>query len=358
MCSVSGRAYADDSSTSEEPEAQTSSADEKKKKSPWLATPLLSSNPKFGTSVGGLAAYLHHYDKKSPVSMFGLTGNYSDTRSYSGVAFANAFFDQDKQRIKAAVVYGKIENDYEDFLGTGKQAQTTDDINLVFARYLYRVAGNWFIGVQGISTNYTSSADTFVGEGILDILGLGGFQSNGLGLVGYYDSRDNTRSASSGSQFLVQNMAFREGLGGDESFDTYTLEWDTYLSFWKNQVTAIQTKGRWTVDAPNSAYSSVQIPGYTQGEYLAQYMSYVVADQRISFSKRWGMSVSAGLACLYGDNVFGEDLDCFDRENLYPSISTGAIYSIKPEEKLVMRAEVSAGKADNVAFILSFGQPF
>jgi hypothetical protein len=360
MWSVTGGAYAEDSSTSEETEAQSSSADadENKKKSPWVATPLLSSNPKFGTSVGGLAAYLYHFDKKSPVSMFGLTGNYSDTQSYSGVAFANAFFDQDKQRIKAAVVYGKIENDYEDFLGTGKRAQTTDDINLVFARYLYRVAGNWFIGVQGISTNYTSSSDSFVGEGILDILGLGGFQSNGLGLVGYYDSRDNTRSASSGAQFLAHNMAFREGLGGDESFDTYTLEYDTYLSLWKNQVTAIQAKGRWTVDAPNSAYSSVRIPGYTTGEYLAQYMSHVLVDQRISFGKRWGMSVSAGLACLYGDNVFGEDLDCFERENLYPSISTGGIFTIKPEAKLVVRAEVSAGKDDNAAFILSFGQPF
>ncbi len=128
MCSVSGRAYADDSSTSEEPEAQTSSADEKKKKSPWVATPLLSSNPKFDTSVGGLAAYLHHYDKKSPVSMFGLTGNYSDTRSYSGVAFANAFFDQDKQRIKAAVVYGKIENDYEDFENYDPEALQNRDL--------------------------------------------------------------------------------------------------------------------------------------------------------------------------------------------------------------------------------------
>ena len=141
LSSLNSIAFAEDQDNAEATEAQTSSSEKESRKSPWVATPLLSSNPKFGTSIGGLAAYLHHFDDKSPVSMFGLTGNYSDTRSYSGVAFANAFFDEDKQRVKAAVVYGKIENDYEDFLGTGKQLQTSDDINLVFARYLHRIAG-------------------------------------------------------------------------------------------------------------------------------------------------------------------------------------------------------------------------
>ena len=361
LCTVGGPSHAETSTTDEAPaggESQAGETPEKKKKSPWVFTPLISANPKFGTSIGALGAYMHHFDKKSPVSLFGLTGSYSDTRSYKAVLFANTFFDQDRQRVKAAAVYGKIENDYEDFLGTGKQAATTDNINLLFARYYYRIAGNWFIGAQGVSTNYTSSADTPYGQDILDLLGLGGFQSNGLGLVGYYDSRDNTRSASSGSQFTAFNMAYREGLGGDESFDVYVLQYDTYLSLLKKQVTALKVKGRWTVDAPNSAYSSIEIPGYTRGEFLAQYMSYAWADQRISFSRRWGMSVSAALACLYGDNVFGQDLDCFERSNMYPSISTGAIFTLKPEAKLVVRAQISVGKGDASAFILSFGQPF
>lgn len=361
LCAVSGPAPAEspaDENTPTDEKSQTGETPEQKKKSPWVFMPLVSANPKFGSSLGAMGAYMYNFDKKSPVSMFGLTASYSDTHSYKGVMFANTFFDQDRQRVKAVALYGKIENDYEDFLGTGQQAATTDNITLLFARYYYRIAGNWFIGTQGISTNYASTADTQHGDAILDLLGLGGFQSNGLGLVGYYDSRDNTRSASSGSQFVAHNIAFREGLGGDDSFDSYTLEYDTYLSLWKNQVTALQAKGRWTVDAPNSAYSSLQIPGYTRGEYLAEYMSHLRVDQRISFSRRWGMSVSAALACLYGDNVFGEDLDCFERTNMYPSISAGAIFTLKPEAKLVARAEISVGKGEASAFILSFGQPF
>ncbi len=327
-------------------------------RSPWLGTPLLSSNPKFGTSIGGLVGYLHKFDRQSPVSMFGLTAAYSNTDSYKAVLFANTFFDQDRQRLEAAAIYGNIENDYEDFLGSGQQAQTTDRIDLYFLRYLYRFSGNWFFGAQGIMTNYSSSAATDLGQGILDILGLGGFQSNGLGVALYFDSRDNTRSASRGSQFLAHNIAYREGLGGDASFDVYNAEYDIFLPLIGAQVTAIQFKGRWTSDAPNSSFSSVELPGYTRGEYLAQHMTFVLADQRIMFSQRWGMSVSAGVACLYGDSVVDGSLDCFDRDNAYPSISTGVIYSLKPSEKIVVRAQVSAGKSDNSAFVLSFGQPF
>ncbi len=327
-------------------------------RSPWLATPLLSSTPKFGTSIGGLVGYLYKFDRKSPVSLFGVNASYSDTNSYKLVLFANTYFDEDRQRVNAAAIYGNIENDYEDFLGSGQQTQTTDRIDMYFLRYLYRFSGNWFIGAQGVMTNFSSSSATDLGQGILDILGLGGFQSNGLGLAIYYDSRNNTRSASSGSQFLAHNIAYSERLGGDASFDVYNAEYDTYLQLIGSQVTAIQLKGRWTSDAPNSSFSSVELPGYTRGEYLAQNMTFLLVDQRIMFTERWGMSVTAGVGCLYGDSVFDNNLNCFERDNAYPSISSGVIYSLKPAEKIVVRAQVSAGKSGNSALTLSFGQPF
>lgn len=343
---------------SSEPAADEAVEGPPERESPWLFMPLISSNPKFGTSIGAMAGYLHKFDKKSPISNFGLTGKYSDTKSYNVALFANTFFDEDKQRIMGVALYGKIENDYQDFLGTGVSAATTDNVYMGFGRYLYRIAGNWFIGAQGVMTNYSASTGNAQGDSVLDYLGLAGFKSNALGFAALYDSRDNTRSASTGSQLQLGNFAYREALGGDESFDVIRLEYDVYRPWIRNQVTAIQLEGRWTFDAPNSAYSSVRLPGYTQGEYLAEYMSSVLLDQRITFSRRWGMSVSTGVACLYGDNVFGNSQQCFERDSLYPMIATGAIFTLKPEAKLVARAEISVGKSDNLAFILRFGQPF
>lgn len=41
--------------------------------SPWLLVPVVSSNPKLGTSFGAMGAYLHLFDPDSQVSLFGLT---------------------------------------------------------------------------------------------------------------------------------------------------------------------------------------------------------------------------------------------------------------------------------------------
>ena len=55
-------------------------------RSPWLLTPVASSNPKLGTSFGGLAGYLHLFDAKSRPSIFALSGQYSSTDSIVAAA--------------------------------------------------------------------------------------------------------------------------------------------------------------------------------------------------------------------------------------------------------------------------------
>src|SRR4030095_2968088 len=45
-------------------------------RSPWLALPLLQSNPKLGTSAGVLGGYIHQFDAKSRPSIFAVQGQY------------------------------------------------------------------------------------------------------------------------------------------------------------------------------------------------------------------------------------------------------------------------------------------
>jgi hypothetical protein len=64
--------------------AATAAAEEKKdepsgKKSPWLLMPTFSSDPKLGTSTGFMAFYMHYFDEKSQVSMFGMNGQYTSS---------------------------------------------------------------------------------------------------------------------------------------------------------------------------------------------------------------------------------------------------------------------------------------
>ena len=332
----------------EAPEGQPA---EETKNSPWFVTPLVSSDPKISTAAGAMAGYVHHFDEKSPPSVFGLMGTYSTTDSWYAGGFGKAFFGEDKHRVVGALFTGEVRNDYSDFLGTGLEVQTTDDFAVFALRYSYRMYGNWFLGSHFVSADYAISGDNVLSGKIIDYFGLTGFRSSGLGLYGQYDTRDNQYSPSSGQAFEVYNIAFRESFGGDASFDSYTAEYQFYLPHGKAHVLASRLKGRWTDDAPSAGYSSVDLRGYTQGQYLAEHMSLIEFDERISLTKKLGAAAFAGVAVLYGTtNLEGND-------RYFPAGGGGLFYQLN-EEKMVVRADVAFGKDSNYGFYLTFGHPY
>lgn len=321
--------------------------------SPWLVTPLFSSDPKVGTAIGGMAGYLFRVDEESTASMIGVGGNYSDTDSFTFGVFFRSFWDADNKRIMAMVVDGEIRNDYEDFLGSGLPAQTTDDIDLYFARYMQSFADNWFVGLQGVYTNYMITGDNYDSQQIIDTIGLTGIDSGAVGVVLMYDNLDNQNSPATGKYLLFHNFAFRESLGGEEDFDAYNLAFKHYIPNGDGHVFAYHANGRWTSDASVSGYSSVALRGYVRGEYLAPHSVMFEAEQRWNLNGRYGATVFTGVACLYGD---GEK--CDTSKNLYPVIGLGAQIMLKESEKMVVTMDYAKGKGDNSGFYIRFGQAF
>jgi hypothetical protein len=104
---------------------------------------------------------------------------------------------------------------------------------------------------------------------------------------------------------------------------------------------------------PPSAYASVKLRGYKQGQYLGQYMSSVEAEERLRFAKTWGATVFAGIACLYGNGN-----DCSDSGNRYPSYGAGIQYFVKEKERIVLNLEYAEGKSDNYGVYLKMGYGF
>ena len=324
-----------------------------KGESPWLVTPLVSSAPKFGTSIGALGAYLKKFDEVSPTSMFGTALSFSNTESAMMAVFANTYFDNDRQRLLAGAIAGEINNEYADFLGTGYTAQTTDNIHAVFIRYLYRVKYDWFLGPQVLSTNYAISGNDWFTQELLARIGLTGFDSNGIGLVAQRDTRDNMNSPSAGSLFSINNIAYRESLGGDINFDAYALTYKKYFTHGKGHVLAARIEGRWTNDAPPAGYSTTRLRGYTAGQYLAPHSTLLEVEERYHIKGKWGGTAFVGVECLYGD---GEG--CGTGNNLYPAGGAGITFMLKPEEKMLARAEAAIGEGGNYGFYLKFGYEF
>lgn len=323
------------------------------KESPWLATPLLSSGPKMGTSLGAMGGYLHRFDSESPTSTFAMMGTYSNTDSFVTGLFARTFFGKNTHRLAGGVIYGRVNNEYNDFLGSGKPFSTTDEFYAAFTRYSYRIFDNWFLGGQFIATNYTISGGDAFSDAILEFIGLKGFESKGIGLTMEYDNRDNINSPSHGTFFNLNSVAYRKALGGSVNFDVYNEQLRHYIGQSKSWTLAMRFDSRWSVDAPPGGYSSTNLRGYTQGQYLAPNNSVLEAEERVEIAWGIGAVLFTGVDCLY--NALG---DCGDQSNLFPSIGGGLNYMIKPEEKMVVRLEGAKGEAENYGIYMQFGRAF
>lgn len=318
--------------------------------SPWLLAPVFSSNPKLGTSIGALGGYLHYFDPLSRPSMFAVSGQYTSTESIVAGAFAKTSFDADHQRVLAALVYGNIKNDYDDYLGTGVPLRNQAELRSFLARYTYRVMDNWFIGGQGIYQNFAIAGATSFDDEILDILGIQPYKSAGAGLVIQNDSRDNDNMPTRGWLLNLNNMAFRESLGGENDYDVYRAEIRYFSSQAHGNVFALRQLNHLTNDAPAAARAPVQLRGYKTGQYTSKYMSSIEGEERFRFAEKWTATLFAGVACLYGDGD-----SCSNRKNVFPAGGAGVQYILKPKEGIVLNLEYAQGKAGNSGVYLKMG---
>jgi hypothetical protein len=317
---------------------------------PWLLVPVFSASPKLGTAGGALAAYIHKFDERSRVSMFGAAFIYTSTQSKVGAMFARTSFGEDHHRIDAIGVFGYVKNDYEDYLGTGQPLKTNDDAVAFAGRYRYRVKDNWFIGGQGAAVNYQVLGESSLDDAWLDTLGVQGFKSVGIGADVSHDSRDSQDMPTRGWFANLSNIAYRTWLGGDESFDVYRLDLRVFAGHGTQHVLAIRQKNDFTADAPVSGQSTVLLRGYKQGAYLAKNMSSLEVEERLRFSRRWGANGFAGVAALYGGSsgLTGNDA-------LYTTFGGGLQFVVMPAQQLLMSFEYAYGNSTNSGLYLRLG---
>ena len=176
--------------------------------------------------AGRLPAFLRH---KSRPSIFAVSGQYSSTDSIVAAAYARTSFAEDHQRVLAALAFGNIKNDYDDYLGTGVPLRNEAELHSLIARYTYRITGNWFLGGQAIYQDFAIAGQTPFDDQVLDILGIVPYKSAGAGLVVQNDSRDDENMPTRGWLLNFNNMAFRESLGGENDYDLYRVEFKYFI---------------------------------------------------------------------------------------------------------------------------------
>ena len=111
---------------------------------------------------------------------------------------------------------GYIKNDYDDYLGTGQPLKTNDDLQGLAGRYLYRVKGQLVHRRARAAPRTTRcSANPRRTTSCSRRWASRGFKSAALGAVVMHDSRDNEDMPTRGWYLNLNNLAYREALGGD-----------------------------------------------------------------------------------------------------------------------------------------------
>ena len=88
---------------------------------------------------------------------------------------------------------------------------------------------------------------------VLDILGVQPYKSAGLGVVVQNDSRDDENMPTRGWLFNLNNLAFRESLGGENDYDIYRAEFRYFIPHGNGNVFALRQLNHLTNDAPTAA---------------------------------------------------------------------------------------------------------
>jgi hypothetical protein len=343
----------DDDAQDAQQDPEKKQEDKKKDESPWLIAPVFSLNPKLGLSLGAIVGYMFYFDDKSKFSMIGINGQYTSTKSAIVMAVSKLSFGEDHHRFTGLFGGGNIRNDYDDFLGTGQPLKSNDELRALFGRYVYRIWGDWFLGGQAIYTNYTLIGDTALDDQVLNVLGLTGFRSAGLGPVLLHDSRDSETMPTKGIYINANDVSYREWLAGDNNFDVIRVDGRFFIPEGGGHVLALRQYNQFTIDAPSAAFAPVQLRGYKMGQYLGKNMSSIEGEERFRLGDKWTMTAFTGVAFLYGN---GQSLN--DPNTIYPNIGAGVQYVLKEKEGVVVNLEFAAGKRENYGVYIKLGYGF
>ena len=184
---------------------------------------------------------------------------------------------------------------------------------------------------------------------MLETLGVRGFSSAAVGAVLMHDSRDNEDMPVTGWFLNVNNLPYREALGGSASFDAYRVD---SKAFWKHgggHVLAVRQNNWLTSDAPSAAQATVILRGCKFGQYLSPYMFSLELEEHLSFTAGWGATLFAGAAGLYGEAPVPLD------RSVFPTIGAGVHFVIKPAQHMLVNLEYAQGVANSRGVYMKLG---
>jgi len=335
----------------------------RKQKVGIAAIPMINYNRTQGIVVGALVSYFYKMNKKdtiSPSSSTGITGIYTEEKSYALFGYSQLFFKEDRWRILAAV--GTMDINFQFYqenpvTAVGNFYDYSTKANVLFLQVQRNIFKRIYIGPIGSMVKSTTEFD-FPSESGGDSVSISNL--NNIGYIISNDTRDHVQNPTRGMYINFKNQFYREWVASDYEFERYTITYNQFFKLRKSdekQVLAIRANLNVAAgDVPFEGQTVVggdDIRGYSQGEYRNDQVYSLQAEYRWNFYRKWGVVAFAGLASAV------ENFSDIPDNDILPGVGAGVRFKMLPSEKINIGIDGGVGKGDySITFRIgeSFGR--
>jgi outer membrane protein assembly factor BamA len=333
----------------------------KKQRSGIAAIPMLNYNRTQGIVVGALVSNYFKINKNdtiSPSSSIGVTGIYTEQKSYAFLIYSQLFFAEDRWRVLAAA--GTMDINFQFYLenpasSVGDFYDYSTKANFVMMQVQRNIFKRIYVGP---TSSFIKSTTTF---GIPDASGQDSVSKSDLNNIGYIisnDTRDHVQYPTRGMFLSFKNQFYRSWVGSDYGFERYIITYNQFFKLTKKddrQVLAVRASlNIASGDVPFEGQTVVggdDIRGYSQGKYRNDQVYTLQAEYRWNFYKRWGLVAFAGVASAV--EKFADIPD----NDILPGVGAGLRFKMLPSEKINIGIDYGVGK-DDYSITFRIGEAF
>lgn len=319
-------------------------------RSSWSAFPLIAYSRETDVMLGGFGVYYFRLGD-APVESrpsYVAAGAMYTTRNQALVdVFPELWFDRERWVVTGQFGYRRFPDSY---FGLGNDTRTADEERYLFHSFFdrmelrRRLLGPLFAGLrQEFQVHEVLDVGT---NGLLATappLGAEGGIRSGGGPTLVWDSRDNTLAPHFGLYYQMALLTFQPFLGSDYRYTRFNLDARHYVTFGERHTIAVQyyldlNGGDVPFHALAQIGGAVRLRGYFEGRFRDKnYLMAQVEYRLMPLIWRFGLVAFAAVgqvAPSLGDLTF---------EGTHWTVGGGVRFSINPEERIHLRADVGVG---------------
>ena len=325
----------------------------------FLPVPIIITEPAVGTGFGLAAVFFHgkligrpnpnNPGQQLPPSMTIATGAYTENGTWLVGGGHVGHWKQDRIRYTGFI---GVMNLNIDFYAGSRPIAFNIDGGVLLQQIKFRLGkSNFFVGGKWIffdSTSTIKGLEDILPPGWPDLGLLNGYKStnSGLGVVGYYDGRDNIFTPAIGQEAELEITRYDQAIGGD--FDYWYLN-GKILSFHKLHekfALGLRFDGEAVDgDVPFFAYPFVQLRGVPAMRYQGEQVLNLEVEGRWQLWKRWSV------VGFVGKGFTNSDVPRLQTDDNIVTFGTGFRYLIARKFNMHVGIDVARGPEDTAWYL-------